>query len=113
MEVCTDELQELGPCSLALESADEVARHGDGILLLHAAHRHAQMLCLDDDGNAKRMQGFVDGVLDLCGEAFLHLQTARVGFNDAGYLAETCDVAIRDVGHMCLADEWNHVVLAK
>ena len=68
---------------------------------------------LDDDGDAQRMQGFLDAVADLLGQALLDLQAAGVGLHHAGDLGEPGDAAVRDVGDMGLADEREHVVLAQ
>ena len=54
------------------------ARDRPRILLLDAAHHHAQMLGLDHDTNARRLQHVVDGLSNLLGQSLLHLQASRV-----------------------------------
>ena len=68
---------------------------------------------LDDDGDAQRLEGVLDTVADLLGQALLDLQAAGVGLYHAGDLGEPGDAAVRDVGDMGLADEREHVVLAQ
>ena len=112
MQVGADELEEFCPCGLALEGSDKITGGGHGALFLHASHRHAEVPCLDNDGYAQRVQGIVDGVLDLRRQAFLHLKAARLGLHHTGYLAQPCDVAVGDIAHMRLADKRNKVVFA-
>ena len=56
-------------------SMDDVT--ADGVLLLDAAHHHAQMPGFDDDADALRFDGVLDGLGDLRGQALLDLQAAR------------------------------------
>ena len=86
---------------------------GDGVGLLDAPHGHAGVHCLDDHGDAERLQGFLDAVADLDGEPFLDLEAAGIGLDDAGDLAESRDLSVRDIGDVVLADEGEHVVLAE
>lgn len=61
--------------------------------------------------HSERIEGFLDAVPDLEGEAFLDLKPAGEGLNDPSYLAEPCDLAVRDVGYVTLSEEWHHMVL--
>ncbi len=109
-----DELKELVAGFVAAEENTGEGRcGGNGIGLLDAAHGHAGVHGFDDHCYTQRMQGFLDAVADLLGEAFLHLQTAREGFHHAGYLGKAGDLSFGDIGHMGFADEGKHVVLAQ
>ena len=55
------------------EGAGEIGGGGDGVLLLDTAHGHAHVLGLDDDGDAKGIEGFLYAILDLLSEALLNL----------------------------------------
>ena len=61
---------------IVLEEAGELGRQGRGALLLHAAHRHAQMLGLEHHGDAARLQDLVDRLGDLRRHGLLGLQAA-------------------------------------
>src|SRR5688572_32262567 len=47
-----------------------------GVLLLHAAHHHAEVIGLDHDADPQRGEDVVDRRSDLLGESLLHLETA-------------------------------------
>ena len=68
---------------------------------------------LDDDSDAHRVEGLLDTVADLLGQALLDLQAAGVSLHHAGDLGKPGDAAVRDVGDMGLADKREHVVLAQ
>ena len=51
-------------------------------------------------------------VFYLLGEPLLYLQAVAVDVDHACHFGESGDVAVGDVGHMSLAVEGNHVVLA-
>ena len=89
-------------------------RGGDhlAVLLLDAAHHHAEMLRLDDDADALRLRLGHDGVCDLLCHALLNLQAAREHVDDAGELRDAEHLALRDVADRALAVERQHVVLA-
>ena len=107
-------MHELVPGAFVLEeSARKGRRHGDGVRFLDAAHGHAGVHGLDDHGDAPGMQGILDAVADLLGQALLDLQAAGVSLYDAGDLGKSRDLSVGDVGDMGLPDERQHVVLAQ
>ena len=66
------------------KGAQQAAGDHVRVLLFDAAHAHAQMLCLDDDGHAQGVQLFHDDGGDLIGHALLHLQSPRVDVHESG-----------------------------
>jgi len=110
----TDERQELGARFVRIAEATE---HGgsDGfrMLLLDAAHHHAQVAGFNDDANALRLDNFLNGFGDLGGEALLYLQAAGEEFDEARNFAEADDFAVGNVGHVHFAEERQQVVLAE
>ena len=58
------------------------------------------------------MQGFLDAVADLDGQALLDLEAASVGLDYARDLAQAGDLAVGNVGDVGLADEGQQVMLA-
>ena len=113
-ELLAYQLQELVARLVAFEeNARESRCGGDGVGLLDAAHGHAGVHGFNDNGNAQWMEGVLDAVADLLGEAFLHLQTAGIRFHHAGNLAQAGDFPFGNIRHMGLADERQHVVLAQ
>src|SRR5690606_18791536 len=97
----------------------EQAPHGRGDRrgagLADPAHGHAQVLGLDHHHDAPGVQGAVDLVGHLDGQALLHLGPAGVGVDQAGKLGQAGDAAVGpgDVGDVRLADERDEVVLAE
>lgn len=71
-------------------------------LLLDAAHLHAHMARLDDDGHAERIERLLNAIADLHGQPLLHLQPAGIGLDDARDLRQPGDIAVRDIGYMAL-----------
>ena len=59
------------------------------------------------------MECVLNAVLNLLREPLLHLQAVAENVYHTGYLAQAGDVAIGNIGHMGLAVERQHVVLAK
>src|SRR5512142_3277103 len=59
-----------------LAAEDPAQRRSDGlrVLLLHAPHHHAEVERLDHHPHAVRLEGLLERVGDLVGEALLHLQ---------------------------------------
>src|ERR671911_756474 len=86
---------------------------GNAPRLLHAPHRHAQMLGLHDEDGAAGAQPLVDGVGDLGGKAFLELGAAGVPLHKAGQLGQAYDLSVRYVAHVGLADEGHEVMLTE
>ena len=83
------------------------------VLLLDAAHRHAEVRAFDDDGDAQGIDLLADGVGDLAGEPLLHLQPSREHVDESRDLAESDDAALRDVRDVALAEERQQMVLAE
>ena len=83
--------------------------------LADAAHRHAQVLGLDDDDDAARLQAPTHRVGDLRGQPLLHLRAAGVEVDDAGQLRQSGDptVRARDVADGGGAVPRHEVVLAR
>ena len=71
------------------------------------------MLGFDDDAHAGRLEDLVDGVRDLLGQPLLHQHPPREDVDDARQLREAHDPTVRDVGHVTLSEERQHVVLAQ
>ena len=70
------------------------------------------MLGLYDHHHPLRLQRVVDALHDLFRQAFLYLQPMGVDVHDTGDFAQSRDVSVRDVRHVRLAIEWQHVMLA-
>ena len=87
---------------LALKAPEHAARNSRGARLLDAAHHHAQMARLHDDGDALGLEDLHDGVGDFLGQAFLDLEAARVHLGDAGELGEADDGVGGDVANVHL-----------
>ena len=84
--------QELVPrLGARLEAPQHAARDGGGAGLLDAAHHHAQVLGLHDDGDALGPEDVHDGAGDVLGEALLDLEAARVDLCYARELGEADD----------------------
>ena len=81
--------------------------------LLDAAHLHAHVLGLHNHHHPQRAEGVLDTLLDLQRHALLHLQAVAEDVHHTGNLAESGDVAVGDIGHVHLAEEGQHVVLAE
>ena len=61
----------------------------------------------------KRLNRFLNCLRNLHGQTLLHLQTTGKHFHQARDLAQTDHFALGNVGHVHLAEEWQHVMLAK
>ena len=85
---------------------------GFAAVLFDAAGAHAQMFTLDDDHHAMRLQDFIHNICNLGGDALLHLQASGNRINQSGQLAETGNLAARDVTNMGSSEEWRHMMLA-
>ena len=96
-----------------VEGSAEVAGGGDAVLFFHATHLHAHVTGFDNNHDTQGFQGLLDGFLDLKGHALLHLQAMTVDVDYTGYLGESGDVAVGDVGHVYLTIEGQHVVFAE
>ena len=83
------------------------------VLLLDAAHHHAQVDGLDNDAHAVRLERVLDGLRDLLRQPLLHLKSACEDIHDPRELAQPHDPTVGDVRDVCLAEERQHVVLAE
>ena len=107
------EVEELHPrAGVVVEHAQHGAGHRRRRLLLHAAHRHAQVGALADDGHAERGHRVVDGLGDLAGHALLQLQPPREHVDQPRDLAQPDDAAVGHVGDVALAEERQQVMFA-
>src|SRR5436190_11409335 len=89
-------------------------RDRPGPLLAHAADRHAQVLGLDDDDDAARLQPVLECIRHLARQSFLHLWPAREQVDQPRELRQAGDLAglVRDVADVRDADPRHEVVLA-
>src|SRR5581483_11270849 len=65
-----------------------------------AAVRHAEVLGLDDDADALRLEILVQPVRDLLGQALLDLQVPAEELDDAGQLGQAEDALAGHVAHV-------------
>jgi len=98
---------------VVFEAAQHRTGNRDGILFFNSSHDHAQMLRFDDNSDALGADLVVDGVGDLHGETFLHLEPPCKHVHEPWNLAQANDFPIGNVCHMTLAEEREHVVFAK
>src|SRR6478752_3458567 len=114
--VRADERHRLGPGrGVVLVAAPDRGGHGERSRLADAAHRHAEVLALQEDEHALRSQHLDHRVGDLGREPLLHLRPAGVALDEPGELRQTRDppVVTRDVRHVRHAVEGHQVVLAR
>jgi len=95
------------------EGAEHATGHDDGVLLLDAAHPHAEMFGFDDDTDALRIDGFHQRGRHLGGQALLHLEAPGENLEQPRQLAEPQDLLAGNVGDVRLAEKRQHVVLAE
>ena len=81
------------------------------VLLLDAAHHHAEMNCFDDDPDPTRVQHILNGLRYLLCKPLLHLQSARKDFNYSRQLGQPDNLSIRNVRDVSLSKKRKHVVL--
>ena len=108
-----NQVQKFLSCLFAVERSGEVRRYGQRVLLLHAAHLHAQVLRLNHNHHSQRVQRALDTILDLGSQSLLYLQSAGKNVHHACNLAQSCYASVGDVRHVCLAEERQHVVFAQ
>src|SRR5688572_17909062 len=109
-----DQLEEFrSGARVIAEDPQHRAGHRERVLLLDAAHRHAQVGAFAYHRDPERVDLLEDRLGHLVGEPFLDLQPARKCVHQAGDLAETDDVPLRDVGDVALAEKWQQMVLAE
>lgn len=70
------------------------------------------MLGFDNNSNSNRIETFLYAIPDLGGEPLLYLQPATESFNNPGDLAETGNMAVRNISNMCFAEEREHMMFA-
>src|SRR3982074_3812820 len=85
--------------------------HG-GVLLLDAAHHHAEMARLDHHEEFCGVVSVDAAERDVLGEALLELQAPREHVDHARELAHAEDFSVRDVADVAAAEERQPVVLA-
>src|SRR5271168_5089663 len=71
-----NEGEKLASGALLTEDAAHRRGHSGGILLLHAAHHHAQVARLDHHADALRGDRRLDRIRDLLRQPLLHLEAA-------------------------------------
>src|SRR5687767_7488375 len=103
----------LSGSEVVAENAGYRRGHHGRVLLLHAAHHHAEMARLDHHAHAFGIDRFHDLARNVLGESLLKLQPARVDVDQPRKLAHAEHLAIRDVTNMAATEERQHVVLAK
>ena len=108
------ERQELLPHLFVFpERPEDGRRRHLGILLLDAAHHHAEVLRLYDDANSLGAGLRHNSLRDLLGHALLYLEPARVHVDYARKLRDAEYLALRNVADRALAVERKHMVLAE
>src|SRR6185437_2997655 len=108
-----DETQELvARLGIIAKRSEDCRRDSRRVLLLDAAHHHAQMCRLDHNPHTTRLEYVRDRLRDLYRETFLHLQASRKDIHHARELGQTDDPSVRYVRDMRLAEEREHVMLA-
>ena len=90
---CRDEAHGLGSGGRVAQLAAHGAGDGLGAALAHAAHRHAQVLGLDHDDDAARVEVLDERVGDLRREPLLHLRAAGEDVDEPGQLGQPRDPA--------------------
>ena len=96
-----------------VEGTGKVASGSDAVLLLHAAHLHTHVTGLDNHHDTQRVERLLYALFDLKRHALLHLQAVAEYVDHTGYLRQSRDIAVGDIGHMHLAIKRQHVVLAE
>src|SRR6516164_1240733 len=71
------------------------------------------MLCFDDNCHSTRVDFVIDGVGDLRGQPFLHLEPSGKHINMPRYFAEPDNLAIRNVSHVTFAEEREQMVFTQ
>src|SRR5262245_34749728 len=109
-----DQLEELHPCpGVVPERTQHGARDGKRVLFFHATHRHAQVRAFAHDGHTEWIDLLTNGLGNLVGHPLLDLQATSEHVDQSRNLAETNDVALRDVRHVTLTKERQDMVLAE
>src|SRR5262245_6836918 len=98
---------------VAAEAPEQARGHGGRVLLLHAAHHHAEVRGVCHDAHALRGQDGLERLGDLLGETLLDLEAPREDVDDARDLREPDDAPVGDVGDVHAPVEGQQVVLAQ
>ena len=96
-----------------VEGAAELTGGGNAVLFLHTAHLHTHMAGLNDYHDTQWVQRLLDALLDLQRHSFLDLQPVGLDVHYTGNLRQSRDVAVRNIGNVCLAVERQHMVFAE
>jgi hypothetical protein len=84
-----------------------------GVLLLDAAHPHAEMLGLDHHPDALGLELLHEDIRELRGHPLLDLEAAREHVREARDLGDPDDLAARQIRDVDLPEERQEVMLAK
>jgi hypothetical protein len=95
------------------EAAQHRGRYRGGVLLLDAAHHHAEVAGFDDYGYTLWFDHSLNRFRNLCSEALLDLEAAGEEFDQARDFAEADHFAVGDVGHVHFSEEGQQVMLAE
>src|SRR5580704_883577 len=98
----------LGP-----EATQHGRRYCRGMLFLDAPHHHAQVPRFNHHSDALRFDDFLNRLGDLRGQALLNLEPSGKEFDQAREFTEADHFAVRNIGHVHLAEEGQHVMLAQ
>src|SRR5271155_4544766 len=98
---------------LAAEAAQHRRSDCGGMLFLYSAHHHTEMAGFDHHSHSLRVNGMLDGLGDLGGEALLDLQAARESVDEARDLAQADHFSVRDIGHVHFAKKGQEMMLAE
>src|SRR5260370_31382041 len=109
-----NQAHELGArLGISLEDAQHTAGEDAAVLLFDAPHLHAQVVGLDDDADADRLEEFLQALGDLPRHPLLHLETPAVKLDQAWQLAEADQPPLPAVADMHPAEERQQVMLSK
>ena len=93
--------------------AEHRARDGERVLLLDAAHRHAEVRGFADHRDAERIDLLADRLGDLVRHPLLDLQAAGKHVHEPRDLAEADDAVARNVRDVALAEKRQQVMFAE
>lgn len=109
-------VDELKKFFASLQLGPKHSQHGTGdshcILFFHAAHHHAQMAGLHDDGHTMRLEFGLQRVCNLHGQSLLHLQSAAKGIHQPRDLAQSDHFFVRHVSNMASSKKREQMVFA-
>src|SRR5437764_14214645 len=109
-------MNELEEFFAGLQLVSKYSQHGTGdrhrILFFHAAHHHAQVAGLHDDGHAVRLELGLERFRNLDGQPLLNLQPAAKGVYQSRNLAQSDDFLIGHVPYMASPEETEQMMFA-